>query len=97
MNEEFHEYAPSLKFCEYAIMRFTIVAANTIGLRTQAERMKLSDVIFADENTKEWADKLYQVAKDWDGLKPIWGEADQWSYDSIFERQVLGLYRDCIR
>jgi len=92
MNLEFHSYAPSLKFCEYAIMRYGVVASDTLGLRTQAERMNFDGVIFADEDVAEWADKLISAAMDWKGLRPKWEDAPLWSYESIFQRQVIGLY-----
>ena len=92
MNMEFHSYAPSLKFCEYAIMRYSIVSSDTLGLRTQAERMNLDGVIFANEDAEEWADKLIFAAKAWQGLAPEWEDAPLWSYESIFQRQVIGLY-----
>lgn len=92
MNMEFHSYAPSLKFVEYAIMRYAIIASDTLGLRTQAKRMNLDGVIFATENSQEWAEKLIAAANDWKGLSPTWNDAPLWSYDSIFERQVIGLY-----
>ncbi len=92
MNLEFHSYAPSLKFCEYAIMGYSIVASDTLGLRTQAERMNLDGVVFAEEDAEEWADKLISVALGWRGLTPPWEDAALWSYESIFQRQVVGLY-----
>jgi len=92
MNMEFHSYAPSLKFCEYAIMQYKIVASDTLGLGTQAQRMNLDDVVFVAENVDEWADKLITAAASWRGLCPVWQDADLWSYESIFERQVIGLY-----
>jgi len=94
MNMEFHAFAPSLKFCEYAIMRYRIVASDTLGLRTQARRMNLDDVTFAAESAPEWADKLMAQAKEWNGLQPEWAEASLWAYDSIFKRQVIGLYEN---
>ena len=92
MNLEFHAYAPSLKFCEYAIMRFSIVASDTLGLRTQAQRMNLDGVVFADEEVEVWAEKLIDAAIAWQGLAPEWQDAPLWSYESIFNRQVLKLY-----
>lgn len=92
MNEEFHAAAPSLKFVEYAIMRYAIVASDTPGLRTQGDRMNLPGVVYVPEDTERWAEALISAANDWAGLQPIWQDADLWSYTSIFERQVLGLY-----
>jgi len=92
MNLEFHAYAPSLKFCEYAIMRYNIVASKTLGLYTQAERMNLDGAIFVAEDAAEWADKLISAALVWQGLAPAWQDASLWSYESIFQRQVIGLY-----
>lgn len=92
MNQEFHAYAPSLKFCEYAIMRFKIVSSDTLGLRTQAKRMNLDGVVFANEDADEWADKLIAAAKGWQGVAPKWQDGPLWSYQSIFDRQVIGLY-----
>jgi hypothetical protein len=97
MNTEFHAFAPSLKFCEYAIMRYRIVASDTLGLRTQAERMNLSGVIFAQETVGEWADKLISAARDMDGPTPVWADAPFWSYTSIYERQVRALHRELTR
>jgi hypothetical protein len=92
MNSEFHAYAPSLKFCEYAIMRFSIVASDTLGLRTQAERMNLDGVVFVGEDVEEWANRLVEAATSWRGLAPEWQDAPLWSYERIFNRQVLDLY-----
>ena len=92
MNMEFHAPAPSLKFVEYAIMRFAIVASDTPGLRTQGRRMNLSGVDYVPEDADAWADRLIAAANGWAGLVPVWDDAPLWSYDSIFERQVLGLY-----
>lgn len=92
MNEEFHAAAPSLKFVEYAIMRFGIVASATPGLLTQGKRMNLDDVNYVAEDPQIWADRLISAANAWSGLTPVWADADLWSYDSIFERQVLELY-----
>jgi len=96
MNEQFHWAAPSLKFCEYAIMRFKIVASNTVGLQTQAKRLKFSDVIFAEETVVGWADKLTDAIEDWSGITPEWNNSHLWSYESIFSRQVLEIYRKLI-
>jgi hypothetical protein len=92
MNDEFHSFAPSLKFVEYAIMQFGIVASDTLGLRTQAERMNLPGVVFAKEDSDEWAVKLLDAANAWAGLAPVWADAPLWSYEDIFSRQVVGLY-----
>lgn len=96
MNKEFHSYAPSLKFVEYAIMRFGIVASDTLGLKTQASRMNLSNVEFAAEDPTEWAKKLYDAANTWNSLEPVWEDAGKWSYQSIFDQQVIDIY-DVIR
>ncbi len=92
MNLEFHSYAPSLKFCEYAIMRYSIVASDTLGLRIQAERMNLDGITFAAEDVEEWTDKLITAVLGWNGLVPTWVDAPLWSYASIFQRQVISLY-----
>lgn len=92
MNQEFHAAAPSLKFVEYAIMRFGIVASDTLGLRTQGQRMGLTNVDYVPEDPAIWADHLIAAANAWTGLEETWRDADQWSYTSIFERQVLELY-----
>jgi hypothetical protein len=98
MNKEFHAFAPSLKLCEYAIMRFTIVASDTPGHRMQVERMNLPEVVFAEEDVNEWAEKLIVAAEDMRELAPDWLDADLWSYESVFQRQVIGLYeRICDR
>ena len=92
MNEEYHAYAPSLKFCEYAIMRFKIVASDTLGLRTQGERMRLAGVDYVPEDAEAWARALLAAARARTGPMPEWRDAGLWSYQSIFERQVIGLY-----
>lgn len=92
MNHEFHAAAPSLKFVEYAIMRYAIVASDTPGLQTQGSRMNLPGVAYVAEDTSLWAQQLISAANAWDGLVPVWQDAELWSYTSIFERQVLGLY-----
>jgi hypothetical protein len=94
MNREFHEYAPSLKFCEYAIMRYRIVAADTLGLQTQARRMNLPGVAFAKETVADWADHLIEAARNMDAPQPLWADAPLWSYDSIYLRQVRALHRE---
>jgi hypothetical protein len=73
-------------------MQFGIVASDTLGLRTQAERMNLPGVVFAKEDTDEWAAKLLDAANAWAGLAPAWADAPFWSYEDIFSRQVVGLY-----
>lgn len=98
MNHEFHEHAPSLKFAEYAIMRYGILASDTLGLITQAERMDLpTQVRFLQEDPDVWADAIIAAADDYDGLEPNWAAAPRWSYPAIFDAQVLGLYREMIR
>lgn len=93
MNREFHAAAPSLKFCEYAIMRYRILASDTPGLLLQAERMQLPDVTFLGEDAALWADTLLQVARRWRGPMPEWANAQNWSYSHIFTHQVAGLYQ----
>jgi len=94
MNHEFHEYAPSLKFAEYAIMRYVILSSDTFGLKTQAERMNLpSPVPFIPEDAGAWADAIVNAADAYTGLEPHWDDADTWSYPDIYRRQVLGLYQ----
>lgn len=97
MNHEFHEYAPSLKFCEYAMARFKILASNTLGLQTQAKRLGLHDVRHIPEEDVLWAEAVLQAAGAYQGLEPPWNDAARWSYSAIFERQVLGLYRESIQ
>lgn len=95
MNHSFHEYAPSLKFAEYAIMRYDILASDTLGLKTQAGRMNLPGrVRFLPERVDAWADAVREMAQSYQGLAPPWDDAPHWSYPSIFARQVLPLYRD---
>lgn len=94
MNRAFHEYAPSLKFAEYAIMRFGILASDTVGLRTQAARMHLpAPVRFVPETATAWAEAILDAAEAYQGLDPDWQDAPRWSYARIFARQVLPLYR----
>ena len=94
MNHEYHEYAPSLKFAEYAIMRYKIISAATLGLKTQAERMKMEDTIrFVDEDVEAWAQAIIETANEYQGLEPLWEDAETWSYPDIYRRQVLGLYK----
>lgn len=92
MNGQFHAAAPSLKFVEYAIMQFSIVASDTPGLRMQGSRMNLTDVRYVPEDAEAWADALIEAANAWQGLVPVWQDAPRWSYDSIFDRQVVELY-----
>ena len=92
MNHEYHEYAPSLKFAEYAIMRYRILSSDTLGLKTQAERMNLSHVRFVAEDPAAWAEAIVEEARDYAGLEPFWEDAPTWSYPDIYRRQVLGLY-----
>ncbi len=94
MNEEFHGYAPSLKFAEYAIMRYPILASNTRGLQTQAERMRLHRVTFVEENVGAWVRQLQESVQKYDGPEPEWSDAETWSYPSIYDRQVLRLYKE---
>ncbi len=97
MNHEYHEYAPSLKFAEYAIMRYGIIASDTIGLKTQAERMNMPNVRFAPEEVEAWADAIIEMAMAYKGLEPLWQDAETWSYPDIYNRQVLGLYKQIIQ
>lgn len=92
MNHEYHEYAPSLKFAEYAIMRYRILSSDTVGLKTQGERMNLTGVRFVAEEVDAWADAILEEAHDYAGLEPLWADAPTWSYPDIYRRQVLGLY-----
>lgn len=94
MNHEFHEYAPSLKFAEYAIMRYKILSSNTLGLKTQAERMgMMDDIRFAEEDVEEWATAIIEMCNDYKGLEPLWDDFETWGYPDIYRRQVLGLYQ----
>ncbi len=94
MNHQYHEYAPSLKFAEYAIMRYDIIASDTVGLRTQAARMNLpGHVRFVPETRAGWAEAIVEMAACHAGPAPPWADAPLWSYPAIFERQVLALYR----
>ena len=97
MNKEFHSYAPSLKFVEYAIMRFQILASNTLGLRTQAQRMHLQNVQFVEEDVEAWARQLHTAAQDLNTPAPIWEDAEKWSYENIFNNQVIQVYETIAR
>ncbi|MEP4197311.1 MAG: hypothetical protein ABJL99_16945 [Aliishimia sp.] len=93
MNHEFHEYAPSLKFTEYAIMRFSILSSKTLGLQTQADRMNLpSPITFVKENAEDWTNAIIEATQNYSGLEPSWTDAKKWSYPAIFDRQVSTLY-----
>ena len=92
MNKEFHAAAPSLKFVEYAVMQYAVIASDTPGLRMQGSRMNLSDITYVPEDQQDWADALVDRVNRWNGLSPVWQDAPLWSYGSIFERQVMGLY-----
>lgn len=94
MNEEFHGFAPSLKFVEYAALRFKVLASATLGLRTQAERMNFPRVTFIKEDPIAWADAIIDAVSTLDRLQPPWQDAPLWSYEAIFERQVVPLYRE---
>lgn len=93
MNREYHAAAPSLKFCEYALMRYRVLASDTPGLRLQARRMEIEGVTFLPEQAAIWAETLLAAARGWQGLQPEWKTAADWSYARIFQRQVQGLYR----
>jgi len=93
MNLEYHAYAPSLKFAEYAIMRYGILASDTPGLRTQGARMGLSRVTYIPEETEAWARKIVSAADAYQGPEPEWKDAELWSYPAIFEAQVVPLYQ----
>jgi hypothetical protein len=97
MNHEYHEYAPSLKFAEYAAMRYGIIASDTIGLKTQAERMNLSNIRFVPEDVEAWADAIIEMAMSYKGLEPLWDDAESWSYPNIYHRQVMSLYKEIIQ
>lgn len=97
MNHEYHEYAPSLKFAEYAIMRYSILSSDTLGLRTQAERMGMTDQIrFVPEKVDAWADAIIAASDAYQGLEPLWEDSETWSYPDIYRRQVLGLYQSIL-
>ncbi|THH38042.1 glycosyltransferase family 1 protein [Aliishimia ponticola] len=96
MNHEYHEYAPSLKFAEYAIMRYKILSSETVGLKTQAERMGMDGIRFVPEEVEAWADAIIEMAADYKGLEPLWEDHETWSYPDIYRRQVLGLYKDIV-
>lgn len=93
MNQEYHGAAPSLKFAEYAIMRYFILAADTPGLQMQASRMGLNRVRFIAEDVKAWSNAIIEAAQAYRGLEPAWADAARWSYPAIYHRQVLALYR----
>ena len=92
MNQQFHGAAPSLKFAEYGLMRYAIVASDTRGLRLQGTRMNLPGVQYVAEDPQIWVQTLLTTANGWKDLAPVWEDAHLWSYKSIYERQVLGLY-----
>ncbi|MEM6308677.1 MAG: hypothetical protein AAF754_01410 [Pseudomonadota bacterium] len=94
MNSEYHHFAPSLKFAEYAAMRFSILASDTIGLRTQARRMGLPGVSFFGDCVEAWVNAIGIAAADFQGPEPVWEGASNWSYASIFKNQVVELYKD---
>lgn len=96
MNLEHHAEAPSLKFSEYAAMGFAIVASNTQGLKIQYERMGYSNVIFAEENTDEWCEKLTEACEKWPESFVNWDTKEDWSYSKIFEKQCLSIYSDIL-
>ncbi len=97
MNAEFHSHAPSLKFAEYAVMRFGILASDTVGLMTQARRMGLKGTRFLAEDPNLWADAIVEHAAGDGAAAPIWHNAVHWSYSAIFDRQVIPLYQDLAR
>ncbi len=92
MNLEHHAAAPSLKFSEYAAMNFAVVASNTEGLKIQHERMGYSNVIFAEEDTSEWVDKLIEASNLWPDSFVNWETKNDWSYSKIFENQCIQIY-----
>lgn len=92
MNEEFHGYAPSLKFAEYAALRFQILASDTIGLRTQCGRMQLDGLKFLPETVEDWVAAIRQATMTFNKPVPVWKNAPKWSYRHIFQTQVVGLY-----
>ena len=95
MNKEFHDLAPSLKFVEYALFGYKILASSTVGLKKQAERMKFENVHFVDETVDDWCSYISQAAKEYQASGSVaWKEGPNWSYRSIFERQVRTLYED---
>ncbi len=93
MNEAHHALAPSLKFSEYASMSYAIVASDTIGMRTQAKRMAYKNVTFAEQTAQSWADQLERALDNWPDSFTSWETKDDWSYRSIFETQVVPLYK----
>ncbi|MCP4073717.1 MAG: glycosyltransferase [Hyphomicrobiales bacterium] len=97
MNTEYHGFAPSIKFSEYAAMSYAIVASDTIGLKNQWTRMKYGNVTFARENVPEWADKLEEAVENWPESFQKWRTKNDWSYDSIYKNQVLRIYQNIVR
>ena len=93
MNREFHDLAPSLKFVEYALFGYRVLASSTVGLRMQAARMGFDDVTFVDESVDAWCQSIASAARDYRMRGPAnWTGGDKWSYQSIFDRQVRSLY-----
>ena len=97
MNQEFHAAAPSLKFSEYAAMKYAIVASDTVGLKTQWRRMKYGNVTFAEETVSDWVEKLIAAAEKWPDTFEAWETKDDWSYESIFNKQVIKIYQSIVR
>jgi len=97
MNMQFHAHAPSLKFAEYAIMRYKILASDTPGLRTQGARMGLSKVVYVPETTSAWQEAITNAADAYQGPEQQWEDAALWSYPAIFDAQVVPLYQRLAR
>ena len=97
MNTQFHAHAPSLKFAEYAIMRYPILASDTPGLRTQGTRMNLDSVVYVPETITAWTQAIATAAQAYQGPEAEWEDAALWSYPAIFDAQVAPLYQRLAR
>lgn len=97
MSTFYHNYAPALKFIEYAAFGYPIIASDTIGLRLQAKRTGYKHVTFVEENFVSWCEAIEKkVAVGFEGIQP-WQDKPLWSYKHIFSQQCLPLYAELAR
>ena len=97
MNRNRHEFAPSIKFAEYAALKFQIVASSTTGLKLQALRMNISNVNFVEQEVDAWVKECTRLINE--GYEPanLWKDQEMWSYRKIFDLQVMELYQSLIQ
>ena len=91
-----HQFAPALKFIEYAALGYYILASDTVGLRLQAKRSNYKNAVFAKEDVEKWAQAIETHLLHKNTKAQGWYEKEAWSYPALFRNQYVKSYKEIL-